>query len=113
MSAGILAAMRDKKASQAEAEAKVAGLLPNDSNKEFFRTLISQNAEIVFGFSEIPRPLHEHVALARCARFAKNKPTLSQQAVVALMPEVSKCQSLNMNEARKCAFAIIFDASSQ
>lgn len=113
MSAGILTALGDKGASRAEAELKVAGLLVNDPNRDFYVGLTAQNSKVVFGFPAVPKTSQEQIALARCARFAKSKPVLAEEIVVALMPAVVKCQVSTLQEASKCVFSVVYEAQPQ
>jgi hypothetical protein len=113
MSAGILTALRDKGASQAEAESKVAELLANDPNRDFYVGLTAQNSKVVFGFPAVPKTSQEQIALARCARFAKSKPVLAEETVVALMPAVVKCQVSTPQEVSKCVFSVVYEAQPQ
>jgi len=114
MSAGILSALRDKGASQIEAESKVAELLAKDLNRDFYIGLAAQNAKIVFGFPGVPKSAQEQVALARCARVAKNKPSIGDEATTMLMPSVLKCQASNDNaEVNRCVFSVVYEASPQ
>lgn len=114
MSAGILSALRDKGSSQVEAESKVAELLAKDPNRDFYVGLAAQNARVVFGFPSVPKSSQEQVALARCARVAKNKPSISDEAVAVLMPSVVKCQSLKDDaEINRCVFSAVYEASPQ
>lgn len=114
MSAGILSASRDKGVSQSDAKQKLAELLAKDPNRDFHLGLVDVNSEIVFGFPAISKASQEQIALARCARFAKAKPTLSNEGVIALIPAITKCQSSNEDAlASKCIFSVVYGAHPQ
>jgi len=113
MTAGILGTLRDKGVSQSEAEKQVIDLLREDANKRFFIGLTVQNSEIVFKFPAVTKSSQEQIALARCARFAKEKPTLTSEQVNALIPAVLDCQSSKESAlpAPKCVFSAVYQSS--
>jgi hypothetical protein len=112
MSASVLADLRDKGASQAEADIKIADLLKDDPNKEFLNGLSKLNSRVVFGFPAVVRTSQEQIALARCARSAKDKPSLTPERIEALIPAILECQSAKepVLPAPKCVFALVFQA---